>query len=174
MIWAAIFAISVAQGIFLLILLKQRSSKNRLATSLIMIITMVMVVTNFDYLITSTPLYEIIPRLFGISFGMMFLMGPTLYFYSQTVTNSGFKWKNKYLLHFIPYTLNLLLNIPLFLVDRKNKLFLINSFLSGTLHFRLADIILIAIQNIHLFIYLSLSIKWMKKEYGYPMEMFHT
>ncbi len=136
---------------------------NRVATSLFMMITFVMVITNFDYLITSTPLYRVIPRVFGISFGIRFLMGPMLYFYTLTVTDSNFKWKKIYFIHFIPYIFNLILNIPLFVMDDKIKLDYINIFLSGSLRFRTVDIVMIAIQNIHMFIYIVLSLRWIRQ-----------
>jgi hypothetical protein len=49
-----------------------------------------MIITNFDFLLTSTPLYLSIPGVFGISFGMRFLIGPVLYFYVRSVTDLNF------------------------------------------------------------------------------------
>ena len=66
-------------------------------------------------------------------------------------------------MHFIPYLINLSLNIPLFLMDHETKLYYINIFLAGSLRFRTIDIILIATQNLHLFIYIFLSLAWIKK-----------
>ena len=163
MFWSSLFAISIAQGLFVLTLLWLKTPVNRTAGYLFMTLLGIMIITNFDFLLTSTPLYLSIPGVFGVSFGMRFLIGPVLYFYARSVTDPEFQWKPKYLLHFIPYLINLSLNIPLFLMDHETKLYYINIFLAGSLRFRTIDIILIAAQNLHLFIYIFLSLAWIKK-----------
>jgi AraC-like DNA-binding protein len=163
MFWSSLFVVSVTQGLFVLTLLVIRNTTNKTATRLFMLLILVMVITNFDYLLTATPLYRSIPRFFGISFGLRFLIGPAIYLYTLAVTDADFQWKNRYLLHFTPYLINLLLNTPLFLMDNETKLFYISIFLAGSLRFRTVDIVMIALQNVHLFIYMLLSLKWLKQ-----------
>jgi AraC-like DNA-binding protein len=177
MFWSGLFFVSVTQGLFVVLFLLKRAPIKRVATRLFILLILVMVATNFDFLLVATPLYQSIPGIYGISYGMRFLIGPIIYFYTLSVTKDDFHWQKRYFLHFLPYLLNLLWNIPLFLMAYETKLRYINLFLAGSLRFRTVDIVIIAIQNVHLFIYIFLSLKWIrqvKSSYGnvpYLVEM---
>src|SRR4051812_12117336 len=103
MIWTSLFIISIAQGLFLISLIALKGFKNPIATRLIIGMIAIMILTNFGYLVSRTPLTNSIPYFFAVPFGMIFLYGPLLYFYSRSVLESGFHWKKKYWLHFVPY-----------------------------------------------------------------------
>src|SRR5437762_2389498 len=111
MMWTILFAISIAQGLFLVSLIAIRGSKNPLASRLISCMLVIMMVTNFGYLVARTGLLQYMPQAFGVPFGMMLLFGPLFYFYSKSVVENDFKWKKVYWLHFIPYLLQLLYNL---------------------------------------------------------------
>ena len=135
MIWTVIFIISIAQGLFLISLLLGLGSRNSTAARLIAALVLTMVVTNLDYLLTVTGFYRSVPGLFGMSFGMMLLLGPLFYCYACSVTEPSFSWPRRRFLHFVPYGLNVLLNVPFYLIDATTKTTLIESFVTGTLAF---------------------------------------
>ncbi len=169
MFWTSIFVISIAQGLFLISLILLKKSKNLPASLLIIAMLLIMVLTNFGYMVSRTPLIHTIPYFFLVPFGMIFLYGPLLYLYSKSILDSNFKWKSKYWLHFIPYIIQLSLNLPLYTApldfwERFN-----NEFLSGNLPIRPFEKIAYAIQVIHLFVYLVVIYLWInesKKKFG--------
>ena len=114
MVWFAIFIVGIIQGIFLIFLIAAKGFKNQIASRLISIILLLIVLTNFGYLVIHTSLAAYIPQFFAVPFGMIFLFGPLFYFYANSVINASFQWRKKYWLHFIPYFIQLLINLPLF------------------------------------------------------------
>jgi AraC-like DNA-binding protein len=162
MLWTSLFIISIAQGIFLISLIIIKGSKNLLASKLIVLLLALMVFTNSGYLVVRTELRNYIPQFFAVPFGMMLLFGPLFYFYSQSVLDNSFVWKRKYWLHFIPYFIQLLLNIPLLLMSKNLWAGFISQFLSGSLEIRDFEKIIFAIQDLQLFAYLLISFKWIQ------------
>jgi AraC-like DNA-binding protein len=169
MFWTSIFVVSIAQGLFLISLILLKKSKNLPASLLIIAMLLIMVLTNFGYMVSRTPLIHTIPYFFLVPFGMIFLYGPLLYLYSKSILDSNFIWKPKYWLHFIPYIIQLSLNLPLYTApidfwERFN-----GEFLSGNLPIRSFEKIAYAIQDIHLLTYLVIIYLWInesKKRFG--------
>ena len=162
MIWTLLFAITIAQGLFLISLIVVRGSKNPLASRLIIAIIVPMILTNFGYMVTRTDLVNYIPQFFGIPFGMMFLFGPLLYFYSKSVIDKTFHWKKKYWLHFIPYFIYFLTALPILLADRTFWIWYINNFLAGNQSIRWVEKLTFAVQDLHLLIYLVITTRWIR------------
>ncbi|MBK9985231.1 MAG: AraC family transcriptional regulator [Saprospiraceae bacterium] len=128
-----------------------------MASRLLQVMVGLMIMTNFSYVVVRTDLRNYVPFLFGTSFGLIFLFGPLIYFYARAVIDPSFQWQKKYGLHFIPYGLQLLINIPLLIMEKRYWLEFINSFLSGTAVIRSIEIFIFAVQDIHLLIYLVLT-----------------
>lgn len=160
MIWTSLFIISIAQGLFLISLIALKGSKNPIATRLIITMVMLMVFTNFGYLVSRTPLTNSIPYFFAVPFGMILLYGPLMYFYSKSVLDSGFYWKQKYWLHFIPYLIQVCINLPLYTANKEAWGWFNQTFLAGELPIQSAEKIAFAIQDIQLFIYLIITYRW--------------
>ncbi|MEO6039760.1 MAG: helix-turn-helix domain-containing protein [Saprospiraceae bacterium] len=163
MLWTSLFAISIAQGIFLLSLIFLQGAKNRLAVRLIALLVAFMVITNFGYLVIRTDLKNYIPQCFALPFGMMLLFGPLLYLYAKSVLDPAFRWKQGYWLHFLPYFLQLMLNAPLFTLPKVYWSEFINTFLSGELPIRFTEKIILALQHIQLLVYLILTFRWIQQ-----------
>ena len=169
MLWTSIFVISIAQGLFLMSLIILKRSKNLTASLLIMAMLLVMVLTNVGYLVSRTTLIHYIPVFFAVPFGMIFLYGPLLYLYSKSILDSNFKWKAKYWLHFIPYFIQLTLNLPLYTAPIRFWERFNSEFLSGHLPIRTFEKVDYAIQVLHLFVYLVVIYLWInesKKKFG--------
>ena len=162
MIWTLLFAITIAQGFFLISLIVARGSKNSLASRLIIAIIIPMILTNFGYLVIRTDLVNYVPQFFGIPYGMMFLFGPLFYFYAQSVIDKSFHWKNKYWLHFIPYVIYLFTTIPWLVSDRSIWIWSTNTFLAGNLSIRGIEKVTFAIQDLHLLLYLVITSRWIR------------
>lgn len=162
MIWSNFFLISIAQGIFLISLIAYRGSKNLLASRLIMILLSLMIFTNLGYFAGLTNIRNYLPQLFGVPFGMMFLFGPLFYFYSKSVIDNSFKWRSRYWLHFIPYFIQVLINLPLFFMSKNQWTDFINSFLTGDLNISMAEMLIFIIQDFQLLVYLILTFRWIQ------------
>lgn len=162
MIWKAFFLISISQGLFLISLIAYRGSKNLLASRLIITLLALMIFTNLGYLVCLTSIRNYIPQLVGVPFGMMLLFGPLFYFYSKSVIDKSFKWKNKYWLHFILYFIQVLVNLPLFFMDKTRWADFITTFSSGDLPIRWAEMLIFFIQDLQLFIYLFFTLRWIQ------------
>jgi AraC-like DNA-binding protein len=159
MIWSAVFLISIAQALFLLPLLIFRKNGNRAASALISALLAVMVLTNLNLLVVAGGFYRAVPQLFGISFGTVFLLGPLFYLYAKTVIDGDFKWRWRYLLHFLPYFLYLLLGVDFFLAGSETKLRMAVQFVSGTMPVWGIFYVFFLLQDIHFFLYLLLAFR---------------
>jgi len=162
MFWSALFTISIAQGLFLVSVIAWRAAKNTLASRLIIAMLLIMILTNFGYLVIRTDLLHYIPGMFALPFGMMLLFGPLFYLYSRSVVDSSFRWKPVYWLHFVPYLLQLLHNMPMFLLEKKFMIEFINYFLAGEAPIRGMEKVIFVLQDLHLLIYLFFTFRWMR------------
>ncbi len=162
MFWTALFIISISQGIFLISLIALRKSANPMASGLMSAMLLIMVLTNFGYLVVRTDLNNYIPQFFAVPFGMTLLYGPLLYLYSRFILNSEFRWKQKYWFHFLPYVLQLVRNFPMFLAGRPSWLWFNRTFLAGELPVYNQERIAFAIQDVHLLIYLLITWRWIQ------------
>jgi len=162
MFWTSLFIISIAQGIFLISLIAFRRSANPMASGLISAMVFIMILTNFGYLVVRTDLNNYIPQFFAVPFGMILLYGPLIYLYSKSVLDSEFRWKKTYWLHFLPYVLQLVRNFPMFLAGRPSWLWFNQTFLAGELPIYDQEKIAFALQDVHLFIYLLITWRWIR------------
>jgi AraC-like DNA-binding protein len=159
MIWSAIFLVSIAQALFLMPLLFFRRSGNRPAAAFIAGLLAVMLLTDLNLLNLASGYYRILPQLYGISFGMTFLLGPLFYSYSKTIIDSTFTWKWKYLAHFLPYLLYIFFGATFFFADAPAKLALAEEFMAGETKVWGIFYFFMLLQDVHFFVYLFLSFR---------------
>lgn len=162
MIWSALFFIGIVQGLFLISLIAYKGSKNLIASRLIIILILIMVLYNLGYIIIRTDLKYYIPQLYGLQWGSLFLFGPLFYFYAKTVIDSSFHWKKKYWLHFLPYFIFQTYNIPTLIIENNDWVDFINIFLAGNLPIIVFAKVMYTAQDLHLFVYLLLAIRWIQ------------
>ncbi|MEW6196692.1 MAG: helix-turn-helix domain-containing protein [Bacteroidota bacterium] len=163
MIWSALFIINIVQGLFLISIFTIKRSSNTLAARLLSALILLMILANFGYLVIRTDLKEYVPQTLGATYGIIFLYGPLFYLYSKSVTDNNFKWERRYWLHFIPYFLQFLYNIPFFFYDKSIWTNFINRYLTGNLPFITYVKVLFALQNVHLLTYLVIIFLWIRK-----------
>jgi AraC-like DNA-binding protein len=58
-----------------------------------------------DFLQFHLKLYRGFPHFIGVGFSFIFLFGPLLYFYTNSLVAGNFSFKNSHLLHFLPFML---------------------------------------------------------------------
>jgi AraC-like DNA-binding protein len=162
MIWSFLFVIGIAQGIFLLSVILLRSNQNESAKGFITALIVLIIITNADFFLLTSGFSRTVPKLFGISFGMMLAFGPLLYLYSKSVTEINFSWKFQYSLHFLPYFLKVVFQFQLYTIPHEHKQIFIDMFLSGTLPLRPVDAIVFCFESFHLLLYLVISARQVK------------
>ncbi|AYB31611.1 helix-turn-helix domain-containing protein [Chryseolinea soli] len=163
MVWSYLFGITIAHGIFLLVLMVLKRPKKTLALWLIAGVILAAVITNADFFLITSGLYRTVPKFFGMSFGMLLLLGPLYFLYTKATTDPEFTWRWIYALHFIPYVLHLVLNIPLYVMDTPAKIAFVETLLSGHLAFRPAEVLVNAVQIVIATIYFSVAIVQISK-----------
>lgn len=166
MVWTTLFAIGIAQGLFLISLVLYRHSTNRMASRSLSLMLGLMVLSNLSYLTIRTELLRYVPQIYGLSFGSLFLFGPLLYFYSRSILESEFRWRPWYGLHFLPVAIQMCMTIPWYLQDKALWIAFIDAFLEGRLTVDLYPKIVYAIQNLHLLIYLMITVRKIRLEKG--------
>lgn len=117
-----IVLIGIVQGIFIGILLFTRSSGNKKANRLLGILFFNISVSLLYYFFYTSNLFDLYPHFQKTTFPTTFLYGPLIYFYAKAQTDSSFKFNWKQLLHFIPFLIIVISNIPFYLQSAEYKL----------------------------------------------------
>jgi AraC-like DNA-binding protein len=151
--WSILFAVAVGQGLFFLALLLFSKRYRSRTSGYLCLLLLLFLITDLDYYFIASGNYKVFPWLFGISNGLILLMGPTLLLYSRSLL-SGAAFRLKEFLHFIPYAIFFVLSIPIFTLSSSDKIFFIDAFVSGSLPLRAVDYIIFTVQILHLFFYL--------------------
>lgn len=131
--WQGLFLISIAQAVFLLSLMMVRIKEKTMDFFLVSLLLVALAVTNADFFFISSGVYTSFPYAFGSSFGLMLLFGPIFYLYAQGTIHSEYRWRPSVLFHFVPYGVNLLLNIPIYLTASPQKIQFINELVARPL-----------------------------------------
>jgi len=148
MIWPLILFANIVQGAFLLSLFALKRPGNALASRFITALMLSILITNADFFIVASDAYRHFPYPFGMSFGMMLLMGPLFYLYIQATMRADFRWRARYCFHFLPFALNVVLNVPIYVMPPGDKQLFISFFLSGNLPLRAVDICTFLLQDL--------------------------
>lgn len=106
-------------------------SKNKTAfKSLFAVLLIVEAITLFERLMVEAELIESAPHLLGISYPISFLKPPIMLFMALAITIKDFKLTKKKYLHFIPFGLMLLFNLPFYFLSGQEKLDFVANFMN--------------------------------------------
>ncbi len=98
--------------------------------------------------------------LIGIFPPFYFLIGPFLYLYMLSLVYKEFSFKKIYLLHFVPFILQILFNVPIYLKSSEEKFdFYLKGLIDGPDLFR---VLIICARIIYLFVYLILTARLLR------------
>lgn len=152
MVWIILLSVGLAHAVLLIATLLRRVASSFGRQCLIGIM-LVIVCTCVEYLFMLTGWIFHFPHAFGMSYGTMLLIGPLLYFYTKSITRPEFVWKWVSLMHGVPYGVNLLLVVSMFLLAPEIKVRAVRMFLAGELPVRPVDAVLFTVQCLHLIVY---------------------
>jgi len=83
----------------------------------------------FERLLVETTLINSVPHLLGVAYPISFLKPPLMWFMALAITVKGFQVSRKTYLHFIPFGLMLLLNLPFYFLSGAEKLANVKAFM---------------------------------------------
>ena len=118
---STLLVLGTAQGIFLgLLLLSRRvnSSANKVL-AVVMFVSSIFLLYGVFY---RESYYSSHPHLIGFGQPLVFLFGPTLYLYALLVATDSRSFNKIWLLHFLPYVLNMLYFLPFIFSSADTKL----------------------------------------------------
>jgi AraC-like DNA-binding protein len=170
-LFSLLFIISIAQAVFFILLLLIGNKLNTLAGKILLLILCLFLLTNLDYLLISSNGYQVFPYLFGISNGLILLMGPLLLFYARALVNQNSRLNVRNLLHFLPYLLFLAFSFPVFLLRYKQKIQFIEYFTRGNLALRTVDYVIFSIQILILALYIVFTTLFVLKNGSFLREI---
>ncbi|TSE04966.1 AraC family transcriptional regulator [Aquimarina algiphila] len=116
-------------------------------------------ITLFERLLVETQLILSIPHLLGISYPISFLKPPLMLFMTLAITIKGFKLSKKMYLHFIPFGLILLSNLPFYFLNGIEKLETIKVFMEKVPSFQSFDFYFSLSFFVYIGVYIYSSIK---------------
>jgi len=106
--------LGAAQGLFLAVLLTTRQT-NSTANRLLAVSMAGFSVYIFEGVYYAREYYRAFPHLIGVSVPLIYLFGPILYLYAQSVSRGGHGLPRRSLLHLVPFLLVTLYLLPFFL-----------------------------------------------------------
>jgi AraC-like DNA-binding protein len=161
-----IIFLGIVQGFLVGILLLTLKRGNIQANHLLGILMILFSISISGFLLERTSLYRVLPFLIEVPSTVVFLFGPLFYFYVLTLTAPPGKNKlrKKSLLHFIPFFLLILFNLPFYLSSPEEKMMSERNQL-----FSMADSTIVGLQTIHVLAYMFF-IKKILKEYEFKIK----
>ncbi len=129
MIINILIAYGTIQALFIALILI-RSAPGSLFKKLFALLLIVEGITLFERLMVETEMIEVMPHLLGISYPISFLKPPLMLLMTFAITIKGFKMSQKSFLHFIPFALMLLSNIPFYFQSGAGKLEFVEQFMN--------------------------------------------
>lgn len=116
------------QAIFISIFLFKSKSK-LLFNKLFAVLMLIESISLFERLLLETGVIRYIPHLLGVSYPLSFIKPPLLLFMAYAVVNAKFRFKLSSLLHFTPFILLLIMNVPFYSMESSIKLKLTREFI---------------------------------------------
>ncbi len=103
-----------------------------------------------------------IPHIFGLFMAFIFLIGPFLYLYSESLTRPNFHFAKTYVLHFVPYLgVLFLFFVFVYIRNADYKLSLIHRMQAGQIPWGI--VVYMVARTVHILVYLGLCLTLLRK-----------
>jgi len=119
---AVIILLGIVQGFFIGFFLITKKSGNRRANKILGTIFFILSVSMGYYFFYTSNLFIKFPHLQKTTFPITLLFGPFIYFYVKIQTDRHYKFTWNQLLHFIPFVLVIIVNMPFYMKNTEYKL----------------------------------------------------
>ncbi len=125
-----VMLLGAIQGLLLTTVLatkRQNQTANHLLAGAILAFTIYLIGSVYY----ATGLVGVFPQFFGVSYPMLFLFGPLVYLYALTASDRSRQLKRADALHFVPFVLIVLFELPIYLMTVADKLALFEALSNG-------------------------------------------
>ncbi|MEM9078214.1 MAG: helix-turn-helix domain-containing protein [Bacteroidota bacterium] len=153
-----LIAYGALQAIFIAVVLLKTSNRS-IFKKLFAFLLIVEGVTLIERLLVETELIHSMPHILGISYPLSFTKPPLMFFMALAITHKGFRISKNTFLHFIPFVLMLLLNLPFYTLDGAEKLNLVRAFMEKVPSYASFDFYFTLSFFVYIGIYIFLCIK---------------
>ena len=153
-----LIAYGTCQAFFIAFILFKSKNKT-LFKNLFAFLLIIEGTTLFERLLVETELIDAIPHFLGISYPISFIKPPVMLFMALAITVKDFKLSKKAYLHFIPFSLMLLFNLPFFLLSGIEKLEMVKAFMEKIPSYQSFDFYFSLSFFVYIGIYVFSSIK---------------
>ncbi len=126
-----LIAYGTCQAFFIAFVLLKTENKT-LFKKLFSLFLIIEGVTLIERLLVETNLIVSIPHILGVSYPISFIKPPLIFFMACSLTLIRFKLNYKSYLHFIPFVLMLLLNLPFYFLEADKKIETVRGFMANT------------------------------------------
>lgn len=116
------FAIGVAQGIFLSVVLLHLRGANRRATQTLAGLVLCFTLVIGEEFLDAAGLYATFPHAICATTSLDLLIGPLMLFYAWFITDPNRRFSAKHLLNFMPFILSTLFLVPFYILSAEEKL----------------------------------------------------
>ena len=124
-----LIAFGACQALFISTIILTKSNKT-FAHKIFAIFLIIEGITLIERLLFETGLINSVPHLLGVSYPLSFTKPPLLLFLAFYITNPNFKLRKVHYLHFIPFGLMLLFNIPFYMMESGQKIAMVTEFMN--------------------------------------------
>lgn len=153
-----LIAYGALQAIFIAIILLKATNRN-LFKKLFALLLIVEGITLIERLLVETEIILSVPHLLGISYPLSFTKPPLMFFMAWAITERDFKLSKKAFLHFIPFALMLLANLPFYALDGIEKINMVRGFMEKVPSYVSFDFYFTLSFFLYIGLYIFLSIK---------------
>ena len=153
-----LIAYGTCQAFFIAFIVFKSENKTlfkKLFTSLLIIEGIIL----FERLLVETEMINSVPHFLGVAYPISFLKPPLMLFMAFTITIKNFKLSKKDYLHFIPFGLMLLFNLPFYLLSGIEKLETVEAFMEKIPSYQSFGFYFSISFFVYIGIYIFLSIK---------------
>ncbi|MEP0044785.1 MAG: AraC family transcriptional regulator [Reichenbachiella sp.] len=120
-------------------------------------------ITLFERLLVGSGLIDAVPHLIGISYPISFLKPPLLLFMAFVLVNGQFKLRKVHYLHFIPFVILLVFNLPFYAMAPDAKLDMVRAFMNKVPSYQSFDFYLSLSFFFHIGIYMYMAIRVLRE-----------
>lgn len=163
-IWSVLILLGAIQGLFLSIYIFTQK-RNLSFTKWLGLLVIVISLHLFEYAADISGLVLVYPVFIGITYPLLFCMGPFYYFYCRALTDSYYKINFKSFLNFIPALVVLLMMLPFYIMADELKVqFIENISQNGVIKIPAEQLIFMGAHVIQTSIYIFVSYKFIYKK----------
>ena len=141
-------------GFFTALIILRVKKGNKTTNAILSMLVLMYSIVIAGFVTWQTKLYYHIPQLTGIFANIYLTLGPLVFLYVKALTTPGFTLKKKYLLHFIPFCLNIAYLMPYYFKSGTEKIAIYENL---ALHSSISYHVILVLRLVHLSTYLVLT-----------------